>query len=206
MKQTILFVLALFMLATTADAQKFRFGLKLGTQSDKQSFDDIQIGGSDSLTLGLEGRQIGFHGGVWARFGERLYFQPELVFNTRSSEFEVGNISAGTLIKKEKYSYMDVPLLVGLSIGPLRLHGGPVGHVFLNSTSDLFDIDGYSENFDPLNWGWQAGVGIGRGRFSLDLRYEGNNFKDDHYTFAGQQYASANAPARFIASFNIALK
>ena len=78
---------------------------------------------------------------------------------------------------------------MGCKFGPLRLMAGPEGHVFLNSTSGLLDIDGYRQDFKGLTLGWQGGVGLDLWNLVVDIRYQGNfNNFGDHITFLGQEY------------------
>lgn len=95
--------------------------------------------------------------------------------------------------------------MMGLKYGPLRLQGGPVGHLFLNSKSDLFDLEGYDQRFDEMTYGWQAGIGLDIGKVILDFKYEGNfNNFGDHIVFGNNSYQFDDSPGRFIASLGIA--
>jgi len=95
--------------------------------------------------------------------------------------------------------------MMGFKFGPLRLQGGPVGHVFLNSTSELFDIEGYDQKFDEMTFGYQAGVGLDIWKLVLDVKYEGNfNKTGDHIVFAGQQFNFDQTPGRLLVSVGFA--
>ena len=97
---------------------------------------------------------------------------------------DFGNPGTLDLIKSENYQYLDIPLIIGLKAGPVRLGAGPVGHVFIDSSSELFDIDGYEQKFDEMTWGWQGGIGFDIWNIHLDIKYEGNfsNFSN-HFIF-----------------------
>lgn len=206
MKQLI-FALFSLMAVNTAHAQFFSMGLKAGMNTQLNQPDDINIGGGDSgFKLGLDGRQFGTQFGGYLRFGKRLFVQPEVLFNSNRTDYVVGESSVGEVIKNEKYQYLDIPVLLGAKLGPVRLQAGPVGHYFLNATSELTDIDGYEARFRQMTWGWQGGLNIGFKRLSVDFRYEGNfNKLGDHMTFFGDQYHFSDAPARFIVGLNFAL-
>ena len=64
--------------------------------------------------------------------------------------------------------------MIGFKSGALRLNAGPVGHLHLASTSQLTKISGYSENFEKLKWGWQAGMGFDFWIITIDLANKGN--------------------------------
>jgi hypothetical protein len=202
-------IFALFCLVATsnAHAQFFSMGLKAGMNTQLNQPDDIQIGGGDNaFQLGLDGRQFGTQFGGYLRFGKRLFVQPEVLFNSNRVDYVIGESSVGEVIRNEKYQFLDIPVLLGAKLGPVRLQAGPVGHYFLNSSSELTDIDGYEARFKQMTWGWQGGLNIGFKRLSLDFRYEGNfNKLGDHMTFFGDQYHFSDAPARFIVGLNFAL-
>jgi hypothetical protein len=99
-----------------------------------------------------------------------------------------------------------MPVLVGFKVGFIRVNAGPVGHYFLNSNTELTDFKGYSERFKKMTWGYQAGITIGTGRISADIRYEGNfTNAGSQVNFYGQSYSFANTPSRLIVGINFAI-
>ena len=206
MKNLIFAIFGLFV-TNIAQAQFFSLGLKGGLNTQINHPDDITIGGGDStFNLGVDGRKFGTQFGAYMRFGNRIFFQPEVLFNSNKTDYKIGESSVGTVIKNEKYQYLDFPLLVGAKLGPVRLQAGPVGHYYLNSKSELTDFNGYEARFKQMTWGWQGGLNVGFKRVSLDFRYEGNfNKQGDHFTFFGDKYNFSNTPARFIVGLNFAI-
>lgn len=204
--KNLFFVIGILFFAQAAQAQ-FSFGLKGGLNTQTVKPDDIIIGSGDTaINFGVDKIKFGTQFGVYARIGNKLFFQPELVFNSNKVDYVIGESSVGEVVKNEKYQYLDLPLLVGFTAGPLRFHGGPVGHYFLNSTTELTDFDGYEARFKQMTWGWQAGLTIGKGRLSADIRYEGNFSKQgNHITFFGDEYHFSNTPARLMVGLNFAL-
>jgi len=151
----------------------------------------------------------GTHFGFFAQLKIRKFFiQPEVLFNSNSVNYTVTdfrNPSVVDIVKNEKYQNLDIPLMMGFKFGPLRLQGGPVGHVFLNSTSELFDVQGYDQKFDEMTFGYQAGVGLDIWKLVLDVKYEGNfNKQGDHIVFGEQQYNFDQTPARLLVSVGFA--
>lgn len=199
-------VFILLFCAAAAQAQ-FAFGLKGGLQTQLKSPNDIVIGGADTaFNFGVHDLRFGTQFGAWFRIGGAVFLQPEVVFNSNRTDFKVGETSAAEIIKTEKYQNLDVPILVGFTAGPIRLHGGPVGHYFLNSKSELTDFKGYAARWKQFTWGWQAGLTLGTGRISADIRYEGNfNKFGDQVTFFGDHYHFSNNPARLVLALNFAL-
>lgn len=204
--KNLFFVIGMLFLAFSAQAQ-FSFGIKGGLNSQTVKPDNITIGSGDTaFNFGVDKIKFGTQFGVYARIGNAVFFQPELIFNSNKVDYVIGESSVGEVIKNERYQHLDLPLLVGFSAGPLRFHGGPVGHYFLSSKSELTDFDGYAARWKQMTWGWQAGLTIGRGRFSADIRYEGNFTKQgDHITFFGDKYHFSNTPSRLMVGLNIAL-
>ncbi len=197
---------SLLLFAGVAQAQ-FSFGLKGGMNTQVAKPEDILINGVDSsFNFGVDKFKFGTQFGAYLRIGNKIFFQPELLFNSTKTDYKIGESSLGEVIKNEKYNHLDLPLLLGFTAGPVRFHGGPVGHYFLSSRSELTDFDGYAARWKQFTWGWQAGLTIGTGRFSADIRYEGNFSKQgDHVTFFGDKYQFSNTPARLIVGLNIAL-
>ena len=202
----LLVVSVLFFSAAIAQAQ-FAFGLKGGLQTQLKNPQDITIGSGDtSFNFGVKDLKFGTQFGAWMRFGGTVFIQPEIVFNSNHTDFKIGESKASELVKSEKYQNLDIPILVGFTVGPIRLHGGPVGHYFLNSSSELTDFKGYAARWKQFTWGWQAGLALGTGRVSADIRYEGNfNKYGDQVTFFGDHYHFANNPARLVLALNFAI-
>lgn len=207
-KAFVLFVLASAALPAFA---QLKLGLKLGmstTQFDANEVGITNPGGGEFLKLNLEDTPFGIHAGVviQARLGA-FVLQPEILFNSNRVDYKVDDLSGSTVvasIRTEKYQYMDIPVLLGLRAGPLRIHAGPEAHIFINSSSELFDFDGYEQKFQQATFGWIGGLGLDVWNLMLDVRYEGNFSKfGDHITFNGQQFAFDNSPARILVSLGI---
>lgn len=205
--KNLFFAIGFIFIAHAAQAQLFSLGIKGGLNTQVNKPEDIVIVSDDgTYSFGVDDYKFGTQFGVYARIGNNFFFQPELIFNSNKTDYVIGESTVGEVIKNEKYQYLDLPLLVGITTGPLRINAGPVGHYFLNSSSELTDFDGYEARFKQMTWGWQAGVTIGTGRLSADIRYEGNFSKQgNHITFFGDEYHFSNTPARFIVGLNFAL-
>ena len=135
-----------------------------------------------------------------------MYVQPEFIFNSNRIEYRLEDLESGAIdaVFAEDYKYLDIPVMVGLKSGILRINAGPVAHVFLNSSSELWDIDGYEQKFDEMTWGWQAGLGLDLWMLTLDFRYEGNfNNAGDHFRLFGEKFQFDESPSRWIGSIGI---
>lgn len=199
----ILFALLLLCFTASAQAQMFSFGLKGGLNTQLKNPKDIFVNNVDTaFSFGVDDAKFGTQFGGYIRIGGKIFLQPEVLFNSNRTDYAVKKGEMPQIFK-EKYQNLDIPVLVGFTAGPIRLHGGPVGHYFLKSNSELTDIKEYDEKFKDLTWGWLAGLTIGKGRISADLRYEGNfNKQGNQINFGGQQYNFANTPSRFMLNIN----
>lgn len=207
MKQ-LLSILCLLAICTVTQAQsRVKFGIKGGLSAPSGSMGSFSVNHADSsFLLGLKKAKYGIQVGAWARFGKKLFIQPELYFNSNSSDYELEGMNFQTVVKNEKYQYLDLPVLAGVKLGPLTLQGGPVGHYFLNSKSELIDVQGYSQMFEQFTWGYQAGAGLEFSRIGLDVRYEGTfSNQNNHMQFFGQTYQFDQSPARIVAALRVQL-
>ncbi len=205
--KNLFFAIGLILFSAHIAQAQFSIGIKGGMNTQVNKPDGITIGGGDTaFDFGVDKIKFGTQFGLYARFGNRVFFQPELIFNSNKVDYKIGESSVGDVIKNERYQHLDLPILVGFTVGPVRFHGGPVGHYFLSSRSELTDFDGYAARWKQMTWGWQAGLTIGTGRISADIRYEGNfNKQGDHITFFGDKYHFNNTPARLMVGLNIAI-
>jgi hypothetical protein len=204
--KNLFFVVALLLSTVSAEAQSFTFGFRGGVHTQVDRPKDILILADTAFNFGVENFKFGTQFGMFVRFGDKWSIQPELVFNSNRTDYRSTDQNLVQTVRTEKYQNLDIPLMFGIKLGPVRANAGPVAHYFLNSNSELFDFEGYDEKFDQLTWGYQAGFNIALGRFSADIRYEGNFHKaGDQITFFGQEYNFSNNPTRLIIALNVAL-
>lgn len=210
MKKAGLLFAVLLALTYTVSAQ-FKLGVRAGynTQSIDPSTLVVKSGGDlNNLGLSIRNADYGAQFGAFARIGDKWYVQPELMFNTNSVNFKVQDLNSGNEViglAKERYNYVDLPLLIGRRFGPLRIETGPVAHFFISSSSDLKSLDGYQQQFKNAAYGWQAGIGLDVWRFGLDARWEGNFDRfGNHIVINGQQLAF-DRTNRFLVSLSFAL-
>ena len=210
MKKIILFAILNIGLNTIIHAQ-LRVGLKLGVSSDNLVTNPINIQGASDfsdLRLALVNASYGVHAGIFTQLRILGFFiQPELMFNSSSSTYKLSQLTHAPLdlIKHESYQNLDIPVLLGIKFGPLQLGAGPVGHVFIKSTSELTDVSGFKQKFKDLKYGYQASAALVIKKLYLDVRYEGNLSKfGDHLEFFGKQYSFDKSPSRWIGSVGIA--
>ncbi len=204
MKRFIIFIfLAAFAIAANA---QIKIGLRAGLSSTDLSPKDL-FAKNQQLKLAIKDANYGFHIGLFAQLKLAGFFlQPEVLLNSNKVDFTVDDLSNNLpeMVLSEKYRNLDIPLFGGFKFGPLRIGTGPVAHIFLSSSSSLFDIAGYEQNFDTLNWGWQAGLGLNLWKVIIDLKYEANFDKfGEHIVIDGTSYHFSKSPSRLIFSVGI---
>ncbi|MEO1260592.1 MAG: porin family protein [Bacteroidota bacterium] len=206
MKKSSFWVIALLFIPMLSQAQ-FKFGVRAGLSTPNLDRETINENG---LNLAIKEAKYGYHIGLFMRapLGSTFYLQPEALFNSNTVDFELGEMgNAVTSVLNEKYQNLDIPVMLGAKFGPLRLEGGPVGHVFIQSKSEIEgEVTGYTQRFKDFTMGYQAGVGLDIGRrLLLDVRYEGNiNNFGDHMRFFGEEVAFSQNPSRIVATVGFA--
>lgn len=163
-----LIIASLLMLTVLgANAQKINFGPRVALISTTIDFKDPIAG----ITEGSA--EVGYQFGVFLRaklLG--LYIQPELLFTNSKSVLDVANVGSVDF----DFNKIDVPVMVGYKLGPLRLQAGP-SFSFLTSAEST-DAGGIvadvKDNYNSATVGYQAGLGIDILKFVIDVKYEGS--------------------------------
>lgn len=202
----LLIMLTLVFLATALFSQKttFKVGVKGGISRYDYGIKELDITQPETFKINLEEEKFGFHAGITLQLKvNKFILQPEFLFNSMKVNYKISNYpgSLPETLLGETFRDLDIPLMIGFKSGALRLNAGPVGHIHLQSVSELFKLDSYSENFKKLQWGWQAGMGIDFWKITMDVRYEGNFYKfGNHIQFGDVTYQFSSEPARLIGS------
>ncbi len=208
MKNLIILAIALFSFQI-ANAQ-VKIGLKAGMSTSDISTDQLAIRNLDNIkTLGLsiEEASYGFHFGLvtQAKIGG-FFIQPEVLLNTTQVDYVLEEFGEGSVTKRlltDQYHNLDIPVMMGLKFGPLRLQAGPVAHMQLGKNSELEDVDGININFDKWTYGYQTGIGLDVWKLMLDVRYEGNfNKLGDGITFMNRDFSFDERPGKLVASLS----
>lgn len=196
MKKTV-FLVSICMFLCTFSVKTYAqldFGLRAGVSSSTIKMDDVKDKTGDELLMEAGDAKIGFHFGLVARAALLgFYVQPELLLTSNNAEVKVKDIQNGDYeIKKQKFTKIDIPIMAGKKIGPLRLQVGPIASIILKSDSKVEDLEGAKEEFKKATWGYQAGVGLDVWKFIFDVKYEGNFSKigKKEFNFLGESYST----------------
>lgn len=194
MKKILLFA-SLAMLPALSFAQGgFQIGIKGGVNLSKLSFGNfIRTGtsGTGAPTVNIDGQtfrnnvsdsfnsKTGTSFGIYTRFGRNLFIQPELLYSTRSGQFGVIRNGQTETVTVKTTSF-DVPLLLGIKGGPIRVVAGPVVSFRIDDNQKLgealsqYTSGSLNDAWAKAYYGYQVGGGLDIGSFGLDVRYEGN--------------------------------
>jgi len=204
----VIFVLALAAIFTTTAQAQFKAGIKGGVTTYNMKLGDFLVTNGDAASdfgLAVKDAKFGYQFGLWARIGRGLHIQPEILFSTNKVEYEIQN-GNDVFLGEETYANIDVPIMAGIKLGPLRAQAGPVARIFLGSDDKLANvIDDYQSDHDRLKIGYQAGIGLDLWRVALDLRYEGSlRHFGDNISVAGQNFGLDGKAGRVVATVGVA--
>ncbi len=206
--KNLIFVFALVATFATAAQAQFKAGIKGGVTTYNMELGDFLVtngDAADDFGLAVKDAKFGYQFGLWARLGKGLHLQPEILFSTNKVEYTVTD-GSNTFIEEETYANIDVPIMAGIKLGPLRAQAGPVARFFIGSDDKLANvIENYESNHDRLKIGYQAGIGLDLWRVQLDLRYEGSlKHFGDAITVAGQDFGLDGKAGRVMATVGVA--
>jgi len=189
-----------------------KFGLKAGLSTTNLKMEDLKTltsGETSYIVDALKGANYGFHGGAFVRFSMMgFYLQPELLFASRTDEYTIADADnpASEIIKKQQFNELDLPIMLGFKVGPIRLNAGPSARLLINSPKDLIDDPDFKAMYHSLTFGYQAGLGVDiLKRITLDLRYEGSlqKYQTQIQNLAGDKFTLDDRPNAFLLSLGI---
>ena len=194
--KAIVFFLCAF-LSVNAFSQ-FRLGVtaKLTSSTIKAS-DIVVISPQDNKKYqvqSLSDAKVGVQAGLVAQIILGGFFiQPEFLLAYTGGAVKVTDITDN--ISKEnaqRFTRLDIPVLIGRKMGPLRLGIGPVASIILSKPSDAwnFSTDNVNSKYKSATFGYQVGAGLDLWKLAIDLKYEGNLSKlGNGVDIGGKKYA-----------------
>jgi len=205
MKKLILMLIASMFIVSMSNAQFFNYGIKAGIGFSSLKMEDITgiNDGSDVYNLITGDGVMGYHFGLQTRIDlALLMIQPELYFNAGGGTVEQVVDDGVSEILNVKFNRIDIPLLVGVKLGPARINLGPVGSFVISETTDLTELNPDFELFSKsMTWGFQAGLGVDISKFSIDARYEGSlSVLGESLSVGGTEFPMDARPSQWIIS------
>ncbi|HPC99592.1 MAG TPA: outer membrane beta-barrel protein [Bacteroidales bacterium] len=183
---------------------QIKFGLKAGAATATVPTYDLSTGTNNIQAL--KDAAWGFHAGLFVRLSLLgIYLQPEAVFATNTYEYNVTTVS-GSDIMKQTFNKLEVPVLVGFKLGPIRLNAGPAAAIQIGSPKALIDDPDFENMYRGATFGYQAGLGFDLfKKLTFDARYGGSlsGKFGDAVTIGGQTFQLDQRQPSFILSVGL---
>ncbi|NNE27020.1 MAG: outer membrane beta-barrel protein [Saprospiraceae bacterium] len=208
MKKIPLLTLILICFLTVQSKAQIQFGVKMGVHSFELSDPkDILFPNSEG-SISFSDAKMGFQGGIYTKIKfAGVFIEPRVMLNSTQVEYVINDPDSDIInqIGQESFTNIDIPVLLGFKLLFFDAVVGPVAHINLDHSSDLFEFENYSERFETAEYGWRAGLGLGLGNIHLGVEYEGN-FSEfgDHINIGGQDFSFGDTPGRLI--FNLGIR
>lgn len=172
----------------------FQIGIKGGVNLSKLSFGDFlttRVNANGSPAVDVNGQTIrdnlkasldsktGTSFGIYTRFGKNLFIQPELLYSTKAGQFDIIRDGQTQTVSVKTTSF-DVPVLLGIKGGPIRVMAGPIVSFRVSNNQSLGDaLKSYTSGtlndaWSKAYYGYQVGGGLDLGKFGIDIRHEGS--------------------------------
>jgi len=180
---------------TLSSYGQFHVGPQIGYTASNLSLN------TDSITNGLKSN---FVAGVFFRFGEKIYVQPEINWLTQGSVFKYPSIGSISPIEQNiKLNTIQVPLNIGwriinLKVVNIRIFAGVLANFVTKTTittsggdPNYYDALPTEDDFGKTQWQWDIGAGVDVLMFAIDVKYMGgiNNILND-FTIDGTTISS----------------
>lgn len=173
---------------------QFHFGPQIGYTAS-----NLTVSGSE-ITNNLKNNLLI---GAFARFGEKIYVQPEVNWLTQGSSFTYQPSIDDPLNVEQtiKLNSIQVPLSVGwrlinLKVVNIRIMGGVTANFITNVEIDNDPPTGSDywitkDDFKNVQWQWQLGAGVDVFMFALDVKYFGgiNDIMNTDITVDAQNFS-----------------
>lgn len=197
-----IFVVLLLALMAVPAFSQVKFGIKAGASTTTVPTYDVSSG---TITP-LEDATWGFHGGIFLRAGiGPVFLQPEVYFASNTYEYDVQTSSVSDILD-QSFNRLEIPVLLGVKLGPLRLNAGPSATVPIGSPSALINDPEFDDLYRGTTFGYQAGIGVDIfNTLTLDARYGGSLAKEFGETvdIGGTDFRLDDRQPSFILSLGI---
>jgi hypothetical protein len=186
MKYRPVLLILLLVAATQLASAQIKFGIRGGINSSRITLTDFN---TPLYDIQYRKGDLGYHFGVMSQIKLLgVFIQPELLFTTAKNDVKYTSSTVDEF-GKQKFYKLDLPVIAGYKLGPLKLQAGPVGTFLIKSKSDLLDKYNIEETYKGATFGFQAGVGLELSSLLIDVKYEGNLSRlGDGVEIAGQQF------------------
>lgn len=171
MKRITLLMATLLALVGSANAQILGFGARVGIGTGSYHFNSVPItGGTLEPT---SDRVSGYQAAIFMRLTipRFIYIQPELQLSQRDYVMGIKYPAEPKKYKTVRTHRVDVPLLVGIKLGSVRLFGGPVWRIDSRQSIDGGGETTFNVVFNDNDIAAMGGLGVEFDGVLLELRY-----------------------------------
>ncbi|HPE34463.1 MAG TPA: porin family protein [Bacteroidales bacterium] len=169
-----LIFLLFFLLPAGIAFGQFTLGPKVGYITTDLSTDP------DNIKTDVEGN---FNFGVFLRLGKKPYFQPEVIWHSKNTEFARDqDVNTLGISQEIDLKTIEIPVLVGFrllnfGVGNFRLMAGPSACITIDKSVSTTNGSEFtnpitSADIEDLTWGFNIGAGVDLFMFTLDVRYQ----------------------------------
>lgn len=166
-----LLLLILIALTMVPVYSQVKFGIKAGVSTTTVPTYDFTTG--TNTIEALKSASFGIHGGIFLRISLLgIYLQPEVLLATNTYEYKVNNLPNPI---KQTFNKLDIPIMIGVKLGPLRVNAGPAATLQIGSPKALIDDPNFKDMYKGTTFGYQIGAGFDLfKKLTFDVRYEGS--------------------------------
>ena len=187
---------------TSLSAQSYSYGVTGGAHVAQVEVDPFSIDPNQPLETLSFTATGGYHLGIYARLGLGLvYLQPQMWFTELNQAVTYTDGAGSTQTVPWTLRRLDIPLEVGVKMGPLLLLAAPIWSRPISQVSDVQSVTPSSGS-----WGGQIGVGVKFGPVQLTARYEGSlQPLGDQVSIGGTAYPTDSRISQLITSLSVKL-
>ncbi|KYG71552.1 porin family protein [Roseivirga echinicomitans] len=143
---------------------------------------------SDFARIPDNGNEIGYQFGFFTKFRvNNVYFQPEFLIANTQNKIELLNYNGENgfnPIADFEFTTLEVPFVIGLNIGNLRLDAGP-SFSFIVTGNEYFLNEKYNvtQDYHQTSMFFRFGLGVDINRLLFDFKFESGLSKTEESIF-----------------------
>lgn len=171
MKRIVLLLAGTLLIAWSASAQILGFGARVGIGTGSYNFNSIPIEGGTIEPAG--DRVSGYQAALFMRLSipRFIYIQPEIQIAQRDYVLGLKYPSLPKEYKTVRTHRVDLPLLVGIKLGHVRLFGGPVWRIDSQQQIESGGDTPFDIIFNDNDIAVVGGIGVEFDGVFFELRY-----------------------------------
>ncbi len=162
-------IFALSLLITFSASAQLDIGLRAGINLSNPRIENFQADATIS-DLKTDQSEISYQVGAYTRLKLGVLFAQGELYFSQINQSAVASFRAANAPPKSidlSFSRVNLPLLVGLKLGPIRLMAGPAFSANFNDVSGNLNDD-----LEAASMSYQIGFGAEFNKLFIDLRYE----------------------------------